>query len=41
MGGFFEAVWDIFWVNLVVKGLVSLLSIPLIYTVPDRHLPDA
>jgi uncharacterized integral membrane protein (TIGR00697 family) len=36
-----EAVWDIFWVNLVVKGLVSVASIPLIYTVKDRHLPEA
>lgn len=36
-----EAVWDIFWVNLVVKGVVSLASIPLIYTVKDRHLPEA
>lgn len=31
-------VWDIFIVNLVVKGLVSVLSIPLIYLVPERHL---
>lgn len=29
-------VWDIFLVNLVVKGLVSVASIPLIYLVPDR-----
>lgn len=30
---------DIFLVNLVIKGLVSVASIPLIYTVPDRaHL---
>lgn len=32
-------VWDIFLVNLVVKGLVSIASIPLIYLVPDRN-PD-
>ncbi len=31
-----EAVWDIFAVNLVVKGLVSALSLPLIYLTPDR-----
>jgi uncharacterized integral membrane protein (TIGR00697 family) len=30
------AVWDVFLVNLVVKGLVSALSLPLIYTTPDR-----
>ena len=32
-------VWDIFVVNLTVKGLVTLASIPLIYLGPDR-LPD-
>jgi uncharacterized integral membrane protein (TIGR00697 family) len=31
-----EAVWDIFVVNLWVKGLVSVLSLPLIYLSPDR-----
>lgn len=33
-------VWSIFWVNLWVKGLVSVASIPLIYAakVPDRSL---
>lgn len=34
-------VWDIFLVNLTVKGLVSVASLPLIYLVPDRHAPDA
>jgi uncharacterized integral membrane protein (TIGR00697 family) len=29
-------VWDIFWVNLVVKAAVSALSLPLIYLSPDR-----
>lgn len=29
-------VWDIFVVNLVLKGLVSVASIPLIYLVRDR-----
>jgi queuosine precursor transporter len=29
-------VWDIFVVNLWVKGLVSALSLPLIYVTPDR-----
>ena len=31
-----EAVWDIFVVNLWVKGVVSALSLPLIYLTPDR-----
>jgi uncharacterized integral membrane protein (TIGR00697 family) len=30
------AVWDIFIVNLTVKGLVSAVSLPLIYVSPDR-----
>ena len=36
-----DAVWDVFWVNLAVKGLVSLASIPFIYLAKDRHLPEA
>jgi uncharacterized integral membrane protein (TIGR00697 family) len=38
-----SAVWDIFVVNLTVKGLVSAASLPLIYVSPDRdwsHDPD-
>jgi uncharacterized integral membrane protein (TIGR00697 family) len=31
-----EDVWDIFTVNLWVKGLVSAASLPLIYLTPDR-----
>ncbi len=34
-------VWDIFLVNLVIKGLVSVASMPFIYVTPDRHLPEA
>jgi queuosine precursor transporter len=30
------AVWDVFVVNLTVKGAVSALSLPLIYVSPDR-----
>jgi uncharacterized integral membrane protein (TIGR00697 family) len=30
-------VWDIFLVNLTVKAMVSVASIPLIYLVPDRN----
>lgn len=29
-------VWSIFWVNLWVKGLVSVASLPLIYVTKDR-----
>lgn len=35
-----EAVWDIFLVNLAVKGLVTAVSIPLIYLTPDRRWAD-
>ena len=31
-----DAVWDIFVVNLWIKGLVSACSLPLIYLTPDR-----
>lgn len=30
------AVWDIFVVNLVVKVIVGMVSVPLIYLTPDR-----
>lgn len=33
-------VWDIFLVNLVVKFAVGAASVPLIYVVEDRNLPD-
>ncbi len=33
-------VWSIFWVNLVVKGAVSLASLPFIYVTPDRDWGD-
>jgi len=33
-------VWDIFWVNLMVKAAVSALSLPLIYLSPDRDWHD-
>ena len=33
-------VWSIFWVNLWVKGLVSVASIPLIYTTKDRNIDE-
>ncbi len=35
------AVWDIFWVNLVLKSLVSVASLPFIYVTPDHHLAEA
>jgi len=33
-------VWSIFWVNLWVKGLVSVASIPLIYVSKDRRVDE-
>ncbi|WP_219941656.1 queuosine precursor transporter [Iamia sp. SCSIO 61187] len=33
-------VWSIFWVNLWVKGLVSVASIPLIYASKDRRIDE-
>jgi uncharacterized integral membrane protein (TIGR00697 family) len=33
-------VWSIFWVNLWVKGLVSVASLPLIYVTKDRSDVD-
>jgi hypothetical protein len=31
-------VWSIFWANVLVKGLVTLVSLPGIYLVPERDL---
>ena len=33
-------VWSIFWVNLWVKGLVSVASVPLIYLTKDRRVDE-
>ncbi len=33
-----HVVWQIFLINLIVKFAVTVLSLPLIYAVPDRHL---
>jgi hypothetical protein len=33
--------WEIFWLNVVIKGLVSLVSIPWIYWVRPAPLEDA
>lgn len=35
-----EAVWGIFIVNLLVKYGVTLVSLPLIYIVPDRRVDE-
>jgi uncharacterized integral membrane protein (TIGR00697 family) len=37
-GGALEAgtVWGIFWTNVLVKGAVTLISLPGIYLVPER-----
>lgn len=32
-----EIVWQIFWGNVVVKGVVTVLSLPMIYVVKDRE----
>ena len=31
-------VWEVFWVNVVIKGLVTLISIPWIYLVRPAPL---
>ncbi|MGB7338932.1 MAG: queuosine precursor transporter [Phototrophicaceae bacterium] len=36
-----EVVISIFFANVIVKGAVTIISIPGIYTVKDRHLPKA
>lgn len=36
-----SAVWQIFWVNVWIKGLVSVCSIPFIYLAKDEHLDEA
>jgi uncharacterized integral membrane protein (TIGR00697 family) len=33
-------VWEIFWVNVVFKGIVTVISIPLIYAVRPHRLVD-
>lgn len=33
-------VWEIFWTNILVKGLVTVASIPLIYAVKPTPLLD-
>lgn len=39
-GGVFAAavVWAIFWANVLIKGAVTILSLPAIYLVPARPL---
>ncbi|HEQ72444.1 MAG TPA: VUT family protein, partial [Spirochaetia bacterium] len=32
-----EAVWGIFLVNIIIKYMVTVVSIPLIYAVPERN----
>jgi len=32
-----EVVWQIFWGNVVIKGIVTLFSLPMIYMVKDRE----
>jgi uncharacterized integral membrane protein (TIGR00697 family) len=33
-------VWAIFWANVLIKGAVTLVSLPGIYAVPGRHIRD-
>ncbi len=33
-----SAIWEIFWINVVIKGLVTLISLPWIYLVKDPEL---
>ncbi len=35
-----EVVWSIFWSNVLVKGAVTLISLPGIYLVPERAEPS-
>lgn len=34
-------VWSIFWANVLVKGATTLVSLPLIYAVPEREAAEA
>ncbi len=34
------AVWEIFWVNVIVKGAVAVASVPLIYTIRVDRVVD-
>ena len=34
-------VWEVFWVNVAIKGLVTLISIPWIYLVQPSPLEPA
>jgi queuosine precursor transporter len=35
-----ESLFAIFWANVLIKGLVTVFSLPLIYTVRDRNIPE-
>ncbi len=35
-----SVVWSIFWANVIVKGLVTLVSLPGIYLVKEKKDPD-
>lgn len=41
-GGIYSnaVVWSIFWANILLKGIVTIVSMPAIYLVPDRHLEE-
>jgi uncharacterized integral membrane protein (TIGR00697 family) len=35
-----SVVWSIFWANVIVKGLVTVISLPAIYLVKENENPD-
>jgi uncharacterized PurR-regulated membrane protein YhhQ (DUF165 family) len=35
-----SVVWEIIWLNIVFKGIVTILSMPLIYTVRPEPLVE-
>ncbi len=41
-GGIYSnaVVWSIFWANILLKAIVTIVSMPAIYLVPDRHLEE-
>ena len=36
-----DVVWSIFWANVIVKGAVTIVSLPAIYLVKDKHADSA
>ncbi len=36
-----SVVWSIFWANIIMKGLITLVSLPGIYLVKEKKAPEA